>query len=652
MGTAGHVDHGKTALIKALTDIDCDTHKEEKKRGITINLGFSHLDLPLGDSIGIIDVPGHKDFINTMVGGACGIDFVLLVIAADSGIMPQTIEHFNIIKTLKINKGIIALTKIDLVDEDLIELAKLEILELLENTELEDAPIVGVSSITGKGVDNLIDTMQEIVPVIKEKENSGIFRMYIDRIFSVIGLGSIVTGSVLSGKISTGKNIFLLPGNKKLKIRSIERHGSQVEEVVAGDRAAINITGFKNEDFKRGMMLSGKILEETKIIDAHISLFENSQDLKLWSTIIFHSGTFESQARMHLLNKDILKGGQNAVVQIHLERSATLLTNDKFIIRNSSGNRTYGGGIIIDANPLHHRKRTPKLIENLTLLTNSILNENNINELIKIELKKENNPLPVSEIAEKINRSSDEIIAVLNDINDIIIYNDNDVFILIDKNKEEEYYNQIIQNIKAYHSKNMILEDGMEQNEFYGKLGFSKDKTGKKYIELLFLKIESDGKLKRYKNTWVDVNHKAVIDTKTIEDINWLEEMIKNYDMQKPVYEDIEDAAKEKNITKEKLKTYITYLFRKNKICFHKDEYVHISVIDKCRQTILESLIKNNKSLNNSEIRKLLETSKKLTHFLIAYFGSEEIISTKMVDTYIYINITNKGKEVLNESIS
>jgi len=480
MGTAGHVDHGKTALIKALTNIDCDTHKEEKERGITINLGFSHIDLPSGNSLGIIDVPGHKDFINTMVGGASGIDFVLLVIAADSGIMPQTEEHLNIIKTLNIKHAIIALTKIDLVDDELVDLAKLEIMEWLNDTAFKNAPIVGVSNKTGVGLEQLVSEIDRIIPQIEEKQIDNFFRMYVDRVFTIKGKGSVVTGSVLNGKISTGKELYLLPSNKqKLRIRTIQRHGTEVDEVVTGDRAAFNLTGLKSEDFKRGMLLSDNILETTQMLDAQISLFENSPKLKLWSNVIFYSGTFESQARIHLLDKDTLKGNETAIVQIHLEKEAIVMFKDKFIIRNTSGNQSLGGGVILDAQPLHHRKRTDKLLQELELLSASVLNENNIGELIKIELKKENKALSLSDLSSKLNISGTSILDELGAVEDLLRYQEDDTDILILKSTVEFYYQEIINHIQNYHDKNPILKQGLPENDLYGKLMLSKDKIGK-----------------------------------------------------------------------------------------------------------------------------------------------------------------------------
>ena len=286
IGTAGHVDHGKTALIKALTNIDCDTHKEEKERGITINLGFSHLDLPGGDSVGIVDVPGHKDFIRTMVAGAYGIDIAMLVVAADSGIMPQTEEHLRILEMLGVRHGVVVLTKADLVDKETLELAELEITEYLEGTSLENAPVVSVSSVTGEGLNELVQTIEQIIPVVEEKESGNLFRMYIDRIFNVKGMGFVVTGSVLEGSVKTGQDLYLLPGkSKKVKVRNIERHGAAVDAVFHGDRAALNLAGLKFEDYTRGMVLCNKQLDDTRLIDATIKVFDPASALPVWSSV-------------------------------------------------------------------------------------------------------------------------------------------------------------------------------------------------------------------------------------------------------------------------------------------------------------------------------------------------------------------------------
>lgn len=627
MGTAGHVDHGKTSLIKALTHIDCDTHKEEKARGITINLGFAHIDLPSGNSIGIIDVPGHKDFINTMVGGACGIDFVLMVIAADSGVMPQTKEHFNIIRALKVKKAIIALNKIDLVDEDIAELAKLEIMEWLEDTEFKDSPIIGVSSLTGKGLDELKMAMDDLIPQLEEKKEDTFFRMFIDRIFTVKGLGSVVTGSVLNGEIALDQDLFLLPGNhQKLRIRGMERHGNPVEKVIAGDRAAFNLSGLKPEDFVRGMLLSDKEMEATSRIDAHITLFENSVDVKLWSTIVFHSGTFESQARMHLLNKDSIKPGDEAIVQIILEKDSILLNKDQFIIRNSSGDKSIGGGIIIDAQALNHRKRTPKLLEGLELLAIGILNEGKTAELIKLELKKVNLPLYIEDLADKLHLSIDEIKAEFPLLSDIAIYNTTDSNILISAQSEKHFSDQICSLLEDHHQKNSLLMMGLEEIELAGKFGFSKNKTAKLYLSLLLIKMKRLGKLVSFRNTWALSSHRVKLDQQTEEEINWLEKTIKNYGNQKPIIVDIIEASKRRKISSEKYKLYINYLTQNDLLTHFKNEYIHSHVLAECKDKLLGFLNSQDSGVYLQQIKEATPFSKKMMGFLIEICEAEKLV--------------------------
>jgi len=642
MGTAGHVDHGKTALIKALTDIDCDTHKEEKERGITINLGFSHLDLPSGESIGIVDVPGHKDFIKTMVAGAFGIDIILLVIAADSGVMPQTIEHLNIIKMLGIKNAIVALNKADLVDEETLELAKEEVQELLKNTGLKNAPIVGVSSINKKGINELIQLIDKQILNIPEKNKDDFFRMTIDRIFSAKGFGSIVTGSVLNGMIQSGKEVILLPDFNKVKIRSIQRHGQSVEKAFSGDRAALNLTGFKVDDFKRGMILSDRKIDETQMIDATLSLFENDIQLELWTNVIFLTGTFECLTKIHLLDKDVLNNNETAIVQILLEKPYILLNKDKFIIRNTSNDITLGGGTIIDVDPLHHKRRTPKLMKTLTEFVEATLNSDKLFDLIKLELKKENKPLAVGEISNKIKKPVDDILKECenDDSNSIIIYKSSDKEILIINSTEVDYYNKIVEIIKQWHEKNPLLEEGVDTMAFAGKLGLN-SKTGKIYLEELIKKINNDGIIRKIGNTWALKDYSVTIDSKMMEQLNWLEKIILSYEMELPLNSEIESQAKAKNISKDKLKMMLKYLTKTNKLYFHEGDYLHSKIVDPCRNILLIELKKKEKGINEKELRLLLNCTKKVCQVLLGIYINEGFVSKKT----FYIHITEKGKK-------
>ncbi len=648
IGTAGHVDHGKTALIKALTGIDCDTHKEEKERGITINLGFSYITLPDGQSFGIVDVPGHKDFIKTMVAGAYGIDIVLLVVAADSGIMPQTTEHLKIIEMLGVKHGIIVLNKMDLVDDEMLELAQLEIEEFLENTSLKGAPVVPVSSLSGKGIDQLVQKITEIIPKVEEREKKDHFRMYIDRIFNVKGIGFVVTGSVLEGEISNGKEIYLLPGkNKKMKIRAIERHGEAVEKVYCGDRAALNLAGIKGEDFERGMVLSDKLIAETSMIDATFNLFETDSQLTLWSNVVFYTGTFECAARMHLMDNDTVKPGESAIVQLHLNKPAILENKDKFIVRNSSNDITLGGGTILDIQPLHHKKRTPQLIENLKELAEASLNPDKIYNRIKIEIKKENAPVFADIIAKRTGKSEQEINDNCKTTGDdsIFVTEHNGRTILLTREMHNLYQQKVLQELELHHKKNSILEEGLELKEFYGKLGFEKNEAAGLYLEKLLEIVRLEGKIKKVWKSWALVDHTVKIDPRTQEQLLWLEQLLMNYGMENPLDSEVEEKALANKIPKDRLKMLLKYLGRQKKVIFFENDYLHHSVVDKCRRLLLTDLKNKENGINEKEFRLLINGTKKIVQTLQGIFLEEGIISKRS----FFIDITETGKELITK---
>jgi selenocysteine-specific elongation factor len=645
IGTAGHVDHGKTALIKALTGIDCDTHKEEKERGITINLGFAHLDLPSGISVGIVDVPGHKDFIRTMVAGAFGIDMVLLVIAADSGIMPQTVEHLNIIEMLGIKHGIVVLTKTDLVDEETLELAKLEVIDYLEGSLFENASIVEVSSFTGTGIDLLTRQIDQLIPLIPPREKREVFRMYIDRIFNLKGQGYVVTGSVLDGEIETGQDVYLLPGkDKKLKIRSIERHGLHVTKVFAGDRAALNLSGIKAEDFQRGMILANQIINDSAMIDASLSLFDVEKQLGMWSQVVFHSGTFSCFARLHLLDKEQLKAKETAIVQIHLDKPAVLFNNDKFIIRNSSGDLTLGGGTVLDTSPLHHKRRTPQLLETLNELVLARMNKDNFHDQVKLELKKEGVPVSIEILAKKKGKTAEDIMKNLSDKEneEVRLYGTPGVAMLVHADVDCKYKEKIIEQVHLWHERNSLVEEGMDIIELAGKIGLN-SAIGKTYLEDLLNGLMRDGTIKKVRNTWALTDHQIKIDPKTEEQMKWLEESVRDFGMQRPSNEEIEALALAKGITKNKLKMMVNYLGKQKRLRISGEDYLHSSLVDTCRIRILRILIHKDQGINEKEFRELAGATKKITQVLIGIFLSEGLISKR---TY-YLDITEKGKNHL-----
>lgn len=349
MGTAGHIDHGKTTLVKALTGIDTDRLAEEKKRGITIELGFAHLDLGEGDRIGIVDVPGHEKFVKNMVAGAAGVDFVTLVIAADEGIMPQTREHLEICQLLGVTTGLVALTKTDMVDAEWLEMVEEEVAAYLEPTFLGGAPIIPVSAHTGDGLENLKAAIRELLKEFQPKRRSDLFRIPVDRVFSMKGHGTVITGTMVSGSISLGEDVVLYPGGTESKVRGLQSHGETVETAQAGRRTAVNLHGLEVDDIRRGDVLARPgTLFPSEVWDIELTVLESSRlPLKHRREIHFHHGAREVLARIHLLDRDELKPGDTAICQARFTEPLAGVYGDRIVLRSFSPLRAFAGGRVV-----------------------------------------------------------------------------------------------------------------------------------------------------------------------------------------------------------------------------------------------------------------------------------------------------------------
>lgn len=359
VGTAGHIDHGKTALVKALTDIDADRFPEEKLRGITIDIGFAELDFG-DDRIGFVDVPGHEKFVKNMLAGASGIDVVLLVVAADEGVMPQTREHFEICRLLETRSGLIVLTKKDLVDEELLELVNLDVSELVENSFLHNAPIIAVSAKTGEGIEELKQTLKSLALQVPARKNETIARLPIDRSFTVKGFGAVVTGTLISGEIAETAEMEVLPIGKKVRVRGLQTHGKYVKTAHAGQRTAVNLGGIDHAEIERGMVLTEKdILRPTQIFDAEIEVLKTAKkSLKSRQRVRVHIGTIEALARVQVLNeKGEIAQGEKDFVQLRLEIPTVCIPNERFILRQYSPQMTIAGGRVLDNSAVKHRRK-------------------------------------------------------------------------------------------------------------------------------------------------------------------------------------------------------------------------------------------------------------------------------------------------------
>jgi selenocysteine-specific elongation factor len=366
IGTAGHVDHGKTTLVKALTGIDTDRLREEKERGISIELGFAQLALPGGNRAGLVDVPGHEKFIKNMLAGVGGIDMVMLVVAADEGVMPQTREHLDIVELLHVERGIVVLTKVDMVDEDWLELVREELRDYLKDTFLAAAPLVEVSAVTGQGLQELKETLARMAGDLVEKSAAGSMRLPVDRVFTITGFGTVATGTLVSGHISVGENVEVLPRRLTARVRSLQVHGGKVESAVAGQRVAVNLSGLEVLQAPRGSVLATPgSLKPSRRMDVKVTLLKSARELKNRARVRIYLGTAEILGRVVLLDRDEIDPGGEAYAQLELEENVAAGRGERFVVRSYSPMRTIGGGSVIEPVAKKHKRMKEEIINAL-----------------------------------------------------------------------------------------------------------------------------------------------------------------------------------------------------------------------------------------------------------------------------------------------
>jgi selenocysteine-specific elongation factor len=372
IGTAGHVDHGKSSLVRALTGIDPDRLREEKEREMTIDLGFAWLTLPGGEPVGIVDVPGHKDFIENMLAGVGGIDAALFVVAADEGVMPQTREHLAILDLLQVSSGVVALTKVDLAeDEEWLELVTAEVAETLDGTCLSDAPIVPVSARTDLGLDGLLAALEGVLTASQPRRDRGRPRLPVDRVFTIAGFGTVVTGTLLDGSLSVGQEVEIQPRALRARVRGLQTHKQKIERAVPGSRVAVNLSGVSKEDLQRGdVVTTPGWLRDTVLVDVRLEyLADNPRPLRHNQQVKFFSGAAEVLAHVRLLADEVLLPGQTGWAQLRLAQPLALVKEDRFIVRLPSPSMTVGGGVVVDPHPgRRHRRFRPQVIERLETL--------------------------------------------------------------------------------------------------------------------------------------------------------------------------------------------------------------------------------------------------------------------------------------------
>ena len=468
VGTSGHVDHGKTCLIKALSGFDTDRLKEEKKRGITIDLGFANLPNDAGLHIGIIDVPGHEKFVKNMLAGIGGIDLVLLVVALDEGVMPQTVEHFEIIKMLNIKRGIIVLTKSDLVDKEWQDIVEEDVKNLVKGSFLENAPIIRVSSYTSENIAKLNEMIINMVSDIGDRKNDPeLFRLPIDRVFTMEGFGTVITGTLQEGSVSLGDEIMLYPKEKLLKIRGIQSHGQKEEKAFAGQRVALNLLNIRKEELERGDILAYKnSIVKTKLIDVWIELFATStRELKNGDRVHLNYGSKQTIAKVVLLSKSSLRAKEGDYAQLRFDEEVCIKRNDRFIVRFLSPIESFGGGRVIDTIPLKHKRMDETVLKVCEEKASA-----DIEKIAAIKINEESHKYYNRQnYASILNVSSTELKQILDKLLEdrlIIELSDSSIIHIDYFNKVSLYSKELL---KQFHQEKPITE-GMDKEEFKSRL--------------------------------------------------------------------------------------------------------------------------------------------------------------------------------------
>ena len=615
IGTAGHIDHGKTTLIKALSGIETDTTLEEKERGMSINLGFAYFDLPSGKRCGVVDVPGHEKFIKNMLAGVSGINLVLLLVDSREGIMPQTKEHIDILTLLGIENYIIVMTKIDLVEEEYRELVKEDIREFTKGSALENAPIIEVDSISRKGIDVLLDTIDKKTNDIEAKNIEKNARLNVDRSFQVKGFGTVVTGTLTEGSISVGDELVIYPKEVKAKVRNIQVHSQDVDKAYAGQRTAINLSNIKFDDVKRGDTLAtAGSLVKTYMLDSEIKLINDDRaNLELWDRVRIYVGTVEVMARVVPLGTESIKPGESGFVQLRLEEEIAVKNYDKFIIRTYSPMVTIGGGVILDASPRKHSRFNEEILEKLKVQL-----EGNSGDLIQNYLLSHSNYIvSKKDIIKDLQLSEGEAATELDElVTSGNIFETNPGY--IHKKKYDEVLEKLKKLLADYH-KRYKLKVGIPKVEIISKFKLSQ----KEVLELieLFIKnneVRLEGNLVAEKDFVVNYDKKQLAEKARIE-----KELL-NGGFTPPTIKELTNGVK---ASVELLDSLVDNTI----IRLDADLVLHRDVLAKAIEKVNEHF-KNAEKMTLAEFRDMTGSSRKYSMAILEYIDKLGI--TRRVENY------------------
>jgi len=617
IGTAGHVDHGKTVLVKALTGTDTDRLKEEKERGISIELGFAYLKLPGGLHAGIIDVPGHERFIKNMLAGVGGIDLVLLVIAADESVMPQTREHLEIIQLLQVDRGIVVLTKQDLVDQEWLDMVREEVDEFLQGTGLENAPVVAVSAVTGAGMGELVRIIDQLTAGVEKRKFPGPPRLPVDRVFTVTGFGTVATGTLLSGALNVGENLQIYPGERVSRVRTLQVHGLKVETAEAGQRVAVNLTGVDTESVNRGDVLAPPgSLRPSHRLDARLQLLDSApKELKHRARVRIYLGTAEILGRVILLDREELQPGNEAYVQLQLENPVAVAKSDHFVIRSYSPMRTVGGGLVVDPAPARHRRNRPEIIEAL-----ATAEKGTPAELAGQQLEIGDRLYTIAEVASGSGMDKETTAAALAELVELgqasLISSEGEQYYLA-AGIMSRWQKTIRQALDEYHRK-FPLREGYPREELRSRF-FAK--LNSKQFNMLLAYLEQEGQLSGTHQNISIKDFKPQPTPGQQEIINRLLESFTSPKFQPPAWDEAAIGAGIKGDSQE----YLNYLLARNVLVKIADGmYFHHNAVEQAISAIREHLAKQDE-LSLGEMRDLLQTSRKYTLPLLEYMDRMKI---------------------------
>ena len=619
IGTAGHIDHGKTTLIKALTGRNTDRWEEEQRRGITIDLGFTYFDLKSGDRVGIIDVPGHEKFINNMVAGVVGMDLVMLVVAADEGIMPQTREHMDILGELGIEKSILVLNKCDLVDEEWLELVEEEIQEELEGTFLENAPVVKVSAATGQGIPELIETIERLTAdEVVEKDIHTIPRLPIDRVFSLSGFGTIITGTLLAGTICKEDTLQMYPIGKECKIRSIQVHGENVEKCYAGQRVAINISNLKKSEIHRGCVLAPpNNMKNTMLLDVKMNILPSSMRILTNHTRLhLFTGTSEILCRAVLLDKDEIGPGESGYVQLRLEEEIALRRGDKFIVRFYSPMETIGGGVVLEPNPTKKKRFHEETIEELKRKESG-----STEDIIEMHIKNSKDTmLTVAELAKMTALSSDEVKQDAESLEErgiIKIFHMKKDSYTWHRENDKALQEDMAKTLQEYHRKH-LYRYGMQKAEIH--MTFLK-KVKPNVFDLYLESLVEEGVMKR-RNEFLSLPQHEIVKDEVYQKVeSKLLTTFEKAGLDFPKVSEVDFGT----VPFETVEDILLLLMEEKKIVKLGEElYTLTSYIEHLKEIIC-SMFKEKDLITMAEIRDALETSRKNAKLIVEYMDSIKI---------------------------